>query len=239
MYCSNCGTFMSDGDKFCPNCGTSIDGQPSPAVVTDPEPAHAPRKKLSKKALIGILAGAAVIAALVIILIFVFSSRSGRTPESTVEDYFNTIIRKCDFEKGFEYAVPDQVKKRFLAENDLTEREYTSILQTSADQYRYYASKQMQSFQCKILYIEPMNRSEIQEADDWYHREYDTPYGYVEDGVTVSFAISYTDYDGDTESQRDSIAVLKITGDWYIALNSEYSPFDLLRFSRNVTSVDY
>ncbi len=30
-YCSNCGTEMQEGAKFCPACGTTANGQPNPA----------------------------------------------------------------------------------------------------------------------------------------------------------------------------------------------------------------
>jgi hypothetical protein len=243
MYCTNCGTQIDDDSLFCPNCGARqsapvppvTEEMPvppaaeTPAEAFDPEPA-APKKKLSKGALIGILAGAAAVILLVVLLIVLLGggSNGGSSPESTVTAYFESAI-SGDFEKTVSYSMPDDVRKALLQKSGMTESEYRSMIKRASQQYSMYlelypdGAAMKRSFRCKVLSVESVDREEIYEIDEWYHDKFGVPFGYVEDAAEVTFAVSYTDASGQTESQRDDVNVLKINGRWYIDLDSEYS----------------
>ena len=101
MFCSNCGTQLSEGTRFCPKCGTpqAAASQPQPqpqqapvyapyppnppvqqTTYPAPEPSASEKKPKNKKLpmIIGIAAGgAALLIALAVILAIVLSSGSG------------------------------------------------------------------------------------------------------------------------------------------------------------------
>lgn len=54
MYCSNCGSLLNQGARFCPSCGRALLGTPSPTtpIGVTPSQAHTRPKKLSTLKLI-------------------------------------------------------------------------------------------------------------------------------------------------------------------------------------------
>lgn len=241
MYCSKCGTQIDDDSLFCPNCGTRVEtsdapaSTPIPPVQADTPVSNAPKKKLSKGALIGIIAGAAAIVVLVVLLIVLLGggSKGGRSPEATVESYLKSAIGG-DFEKAADYGMPDVVLEAFLKENDITKSEYRERLKQAEQMYNLYLSMSEENaamkktFQCRILSTEQLDRDDLYDLDDDYHNEFNTPYGTIEDAVRVYFTISYTSPSGELQSQRDEVEVVKIGGRWYIDYDSEYSFIDLV-----------
>jgi len=213
MYCSNCGTFMSDGDKFCPNCGTSIDGQPSPAVVTDPEPAHAPRKKLSKKALIGILAGAAAVV-IAVVLILIFTLGGSNSPEGVLKKFVNAYATS-DLQGMLDCSIPDEVLEYTLQREGMTRSEFRRQLknaQSEIDSYRkeydYYPS----SYDITVVESHELSRDDLEDLNAYYNRNYKTGKYYISEAreVTIRLTSGY----GGTEE----VVVFKVNGKWYVSL---------------------
>ncbi|MBQ6332727.1 MAG: zinc-ribbon domain-containing protein [Clostridia bacterium] len=223
MYCSKCGTYMSDADKFCPNCGTSIDGQPSPAVVTDPKPAHAPRKKLSKKALIGILAGAgAVVIAVVLILIFTLGGSN--SPEGVFKKFFNAYAN-LDLQGMLDSSVPDEVLEYVLQDEGMSRSEFQRQLrnaQAEIDSYRKEYGEYYQRFRdITVVGSSALDRDDLEKLNAYYNRNFKTGKYYITEAREVSVRLNYG-YGFETEE----FVVFKVNGKWYVSLQDAPNVLD-------------
>lgn len=241
MFCTKCGTQIPDDTKFCPNCGTSLTPlsevpRPAPGAepVSDPPfaftvNAEKPAKKKTGL-LIGLIAGGVVLViGIVVLLTLLLGGKSGgRSPESVVTKYFESVI-DGDFETAVALSLPDKLLATRLEEEGMTRAEYKKQLKYATDSYLAYAkmdpdmAAMQKSFQCKILDIEQLERDDIFSIDENYNYEFDTPFGTVTDAVDVYFVVSYTYADDEPESDRDYITVVKIDGSWYIDYDSDYS----------------
>lgn len=117
MFCSNCGTALNNGERFCPECGTPV-AQPQQESAREPEPAEAeqpaftpepayapayspepapePAPKKSRKALwISLCCIAlAVIAAVVLLLVLQpWNKCAPKTPEQIVRTSFQQTMQ--------------------------------------------------------------------------------------------------------------------------------------------------
>ena len=72
MICRNCGKFVFDQDKFCPNCGTKM-AAPETKNAPPPESRHEPAHRLFIKATI------VVVLAFILLLLFIFIIDLGET----------------------------------------------------------------------------------------------------------------------------------------------------------------
>lgn len=78
MFCTKCGKNIEDTAAFCVHCGSKVEGQPAqPQYAPQQQPAgYAPPKKSNKGLIIGIIAGAAVVAIVLILVLVVFPGGS-------------------------------------------------------------------------------------------------------------------------------------------------------------------
>lgn len=114
-FCSNCGTKITDADKFCPECGHPNENPPPPAGAPEPEvshktPPHLPpgspdsvpaKKKLSGCAIAGIVGGSVLalfILLAVVIFVVVYSASSGAV-EATRNHL--TFLKNGDIESAY------------------------------------------------------------------------------------------------------------------------------------------
>ncbi len=214
MYCSKCGTYMSDADKFCPNCGTSVDGQPSPAVVSDPEPVRAARKKLSKKALIGILAGAAAVV-IAVVLILVFTLGGSNSPEGVIKKFVNAYAT-ADLQGMLDCSIPDEVLEYVLQDEGMSRSEFQRQLknaQSSIDSYRKEYGDYQRSYDITVVGSSALDRDDLEELNAYYNRNFKTGKYYITEAREVSVRLNYG-YGFETEE----IVVFKVNGKWYVSL---------------------
>ena len=98
-FCSNCGSPLPEGAKFCPGCGAACEAQqPAPAA---PEPPRPPRRK--SRLLPGILLGAAAVAVVCAVLVLTgalsfggagtVEGRGFSSPEAAAESYLEALRR--------------------------------------------------------------------------------------------------------------------------------------------------
>ncbi len=223
MYCSKCGTYMSDADKFCPNCGTSIDGQPSPAVVTDPEPAHAPRKKLSKKALIGILAGAAAVV-IAVVLILIFTLGGSNSPEGVLKKFFNAYAN-LDLQGMLDSSVPDEVLEYVLQDEGMSRSEFQRQLrnaQAEIDSYRKEYGEYYQLFRdITVVGSSALDRDDLENLNAYYNRNFKTGKYYITEAREVSVRLN----DG-YGFETAEFVVFKVNGKWYVSLQDAPNVLD-------------
>ena len=213
MYCSKCGTYMNDDDKFCPNCGTGADGQAPAAVVSGPKPVSAPRKKLSNKALIGILAVAAAVV-IAVVLILIFTLGGSNSPEGVLKKFVNAMANS-DLQGMLDCSVPDDVLAYVLQDEGMSRSEFQRQLkntQSEIDSYRkeygYYPS----SYDITVVKSHELSRDDLEDLNAYYNQNYKTGKYYISEAreVTIRLTSGY----GGTEE----VVVFKVNGKWYVSL---------------------
>lgn len=77
MYCKYCGNKINEGDRFCTKCGKSLKKQPADVRVNDTnageETMQEAQKRVSKPVLIAVVAGAVLLSAIVVFVVFLFT----------------------------------------------------------------------------------------------------------------------------------------------------------------------
>ena len=218
MYCSNCGTFMNDTDQFCPNCGAGVNGQ-SPAPVQDEQiPVRAPRKKLSRGALIGILAGAAaVVIAVVLILVFTLSGGSN-SPEGVIRKFVNALYT-YDLQGMIDTSIPDEVLNYVLQDEGMSRSEFQRQLNNAQKQINEYQSEigsgGRASFEITILRSQPLGRNDLEDLNDYYSKRFRTGKYYISEAQMLTIAAASPNYGSTTED----VVVFKVNGKWYVSLD--------------------
>lgn len=216
MYCSKCGTYMNDDDKFCPNCGTGADGQAPAAVVSGPKPVRAPRKKLSNKALIGILAGAAAVV-IAVVLILIFTLGGSNSPEGVINKFVKAYFNE-DLEGMLEASVPDEVLDYVLREEGMSRSEFQRQLknaQAEIDSYRKEYGQSQRVSGVTIVGSRALDRDDLEDLNSYYNRKYRTGKYYISEAQEVTVRLN--SYYGD--SGTEEIVVFKVNGKWYVSLD--------------------
>ena len=243
MYCKNCGKFMNDDDPFCPNCGAANSAQPvqpangqyasQPDDLGYDEPAPAPRKKLnlSKKAMIGIIAGAAAAVVLAIVLILVFSLGGSNSPEGVIKKYAKAI-QTHNISDMMDACVPDEVLSYQLKQNDMTKSAYKRALKEAQEEldeeYEDEDDDEM-NFTYKIDDSETLDKDDLKSLNEWYRSRYGTSKKYISEAKELTGRIRFDDDEDWEDAEEVYITVVKIDGKWYISLKSApYNPMNLV-----------
>lgn len=225
MYCSNCGSKIDDDSLFCPNCGTrtAASGAPvstpvPPVQAETPEPA-APKKKLSKGVLIGIIAGAAAVVAAVVLLVVLLGGRGGSSWEKVAEKALNADVN-VNVSDMLDTCMPDKVLDALLKENGMTKADYNSRVKAMQAEYDEYMQDESygeyrKSVKFEVTGGQPMDANEVEELNEYYNRHYNTPMDYISEGM-----IAHVAYSNEWVSGEDmEIRLVKIDGTWYISLD--------------------
>ena len=234
MYCKNCGKFMNDDDPFCPNCGTRNGAQsvqpangqyaPQPDDLGYDESAPAPRKKLnlSKKAMIGIIAGAAAAVVLAIVLILVFSLGGSNSPEGVVKKFVKAY-QNHNLSDMIDACIPDEVLSYQLKQNDMTKSEYKRALKEAQEEldeeYEDEDDDEM-NFTYKIDDSETLDKDDLKSLNDWYRSRYGTSKKYISEAKELTGRIRFDDDEDWEDADEVYLTVVKIDGKWYISLKS-------------------
>ena len=78
MFCIHCGKQLSENTRFCPYCGSAVEGSRSPSAGVPPQAQQKPAKKSGGRAVVLIAGIAAVAAVLAVVFVFVFGKADSR-----------------------------------------------------------------------------------------------------------------------------------------------------------------
>ena len=231
MYCNNCGTFLNDGDAFCPNCGAANRTQAAPnqnISRNKPEPVPARPSGLSKNAKIGIIVGAAAAVVLAIVLILVFALGGSNSDDrggsgSSGGSGFNSpkaVIKKLaeveqthNLQDMVDLCYPDEVLDSILKEYDITKSEYKRIIKEAQEEIDEDNSSS-EEYTVKVVDSETLDKDELEDLNDWYRDKYGTSRKYISEAQELT--VNAVDAYGDEE--EDYVTVVKIDGKWYLSL---------------------
>ncbi|MBP3412853.1 MAG: zinc ribbon domain-containing protein [Oscillospiraceae bacterium] len=178
MICKNCGTDNQDEVSFCTSCGEALEQEPEKK-----EEKPSKQSFFNKKTMYIISAGAA----LVLVLLLVFTLLFGNEAENTVDELYEAVV-SYDYDAVVSLlppAVVDSLKER-LAVGE-TEMEI------------------MDSKELSPVYI-----AEIDEA---YQKKFATNKGYIEDAAIVYIEAKWK---GEVLTRdRISVYMVQIGGEWY------------------------
>ncbi len=178
MICKNCGTDNQDEVSFCTSCGEALEQEPEKK-----EEKPSKWSFFNRKTMYIISAGAA----LVLVLLLVFTLLFGNEAENTVDELYEAVV-SYDYDAVVSLlppAVVDSLKER-LAVGE-TEMEI------------------MDSKELSPVYI-----AEIDEA---YQKKFATNKGYIEDAAIVYIEAKWK---GEVLTRdRISVYMVQIGGEWY------------------------
>lgn len=86
MFCTKCGKEIENSSEFCVHCGSKVETQTG-APQQQAQPQYAPAKKSNKGLIIGLIAGAAVIAIVLILVFVVFPGGSSDLLGTWYDEY--------------------------------------------------------------------------------------------------------------------------------------------------------
>ena len=229
MYCKNCGKPNNDGDQFCQYCGAPINEQDAPVAenLGFEAEAPAPRKKLSKKTLIGICAGAAAAVVLAVVLILVFSLGGSNSPEGVVQKYIKASQNR-NLEDMISACYPDDLLEKQLKKHDMTRSEYKRALKEAQEEYDDYSDEEDLKYSWKIIDSETLDKDDLKTLNERYRDEFDTSKRYISEARELTIEIKYTDEDGEEYEHEAELTVVKIDGKWYISLLNVYNPLNAI-----------
>ena len=193
MICKNCGTDNQDEVSFCTSCGEALEQEPEKK-----EEKPSKWSFFNRKTMYIISAGAA----LVLVLLLVFTLLFGNEAENTVDELYEAVV-SYDYDAVVSLlppAVVDSLKER-LAVGE-TEMEI------------------MDSKELSPVYI-----AEIDEA---YQKKFATNKGYIEDAAIVYIEAKWK---GEVLTRdRISVYMVQIGGEWYFdpLTTFEVFPFEEL-----------
>ena len=225
MYCKNCGKFMNDDDLFCPNCGAANSAQPAPQPddLGYDEPAPAPRKKLnlSKKAMIGIIAGAAAAVVLAVVLILVFTLGGSNSPEGVVRKFVKAY-QNYNLSDMIDALYPDEVLSAVLKDNDMTKSEYKRKIKEAQEEIDERMEdldedELPEKYTVKVVDSEALDKDDLKELNEWYKNQFGTSKKYISEARELTVCTKSEDEDWD-DADESEITVVKINGKWYISL---------------------
>ena len=256
LFCPNCGTRRSTDPASQPEPtpvqpGLKREFTPTPPVfptepaqpTVAPQPAEpmyapeqsaepaAPRKKLNRKVLIGILAGAVAVAVLVVLLIVLLGGKGGA--QNSWKDAYEKVMeaeKTYDLQTMIEVSMPDEVLDAVLNERGMSKSDFNSAMkaaqaqldvETSSAGYKEY----IDSFEYSITGNEPMSKEEVDELNDYYNDRFETGSNYISEGmvVTVHYKVGAYDYEGDEE-----LDFVKIGNKWYVSVRNIDLPTNMI-----------
>ncbi|CAM3385762.1 zinc-ribbon domain-containing protein [Marinicrinis lubricantis] len=206
MFCSNCGSQMSNDSAFCPNCGTKVTPSAIPQTTDTPnevEPSNtaqqppiappaaqapyaapspsSPVGKLSRNQLISIVAGAAVI--VIIAIIWLTGGKDQSSPEAAVKSFIEATD-DADAEAMLELFHPDS-----MPGGDATRKLAAAALQAQLEE------SEMDVTDYEIL--------DVEEDGDY---------------ASVTYRIEYEQF-GEKDEEEDTLELVKEDGKWYLDEN--------------------
>lgn len=202
-FCENCGSELKDTDKVCPNCGaaavektTKKDVKVEKNTATNAE-SNTPNN--TKK--IAIIAGIAVAAILVIILLISLLGSGYKTP---LNNYFKGIEKAKS--ETYLKAYPEFVREEM---EDTYDDEY---LEKRVETFeKEYGDKIKISY--KVLDKEKLDKDDLEDIQDELEDDYDEDDVKVSTGYEVAVKITVKGSD-DKESYYSSFYICKVNGKW-------------------------
>lgn len=212
-YCVNCGSEIN-GTAFCTKCGAKApeDVNPIPETpVTDPYNPYQPPVQKNNGKIIAI-AGAAV-AAIVVVVVAV-SLIAGRGYKSVVKQYMNAM-KKGNAKKIVSLMPKKMVKSIADDEYDGDKDEMIEDLDEELEEVISLAEDngaKMSKMTYKIIDSEDLTGKDLKNEIEEYEDEYGIKIKKAKE-VTVKATMPV---DGEKESTKLTIEVVKIGGSWYI-----------------------
>ena len=200
--CAACGAELAPGAAFCTSCGTA---------VAAPKAAKAPMQlKLSKKGILGIIAGAAG-ALLIGLIILLICLLSGNSEEDAIDLYFQASCY-ADVDAALE-CYPEEFMDALMEAQDMKKsdlkEELKDELEEAEDEYGDFVRYE----------FEIVDEDEIDEEDIEYYVEMIEEYYDVKLKVTAAkeVEIEYVIEFEDDEIEDEAVFVLvEVDGSWYI-----------------------
>lgn len=205
-FCGNCGTNIPEGSPFCPTCGA-----PAPA----PENQPAGGKKMDIKKLI--IAGVAVVVAVVLCIVLFTSCSSG--PEKVVDKALSAVYEDFDAEALID-CMHEDIIDEMCEQADMDKDEIVEKMQDMLDEMKDAAEDDEITVEWEITEVDDMKKSELKDIQELYEDEFDLE---VTDGKVVEVELTVYE-DGDEEDDSDmELEVVKIDGEWYPATTNPSS----------------
>ncbi len=144
-FCSNCGTQISEEEKFCPTCGNGISTTPAAAPITPAKP----KKNL-------VIAAVSVVSLLLIIILV--ASLAGGGYKTPIDNMKNGLQRGSwkTYTKAFPKEIVDTMEKSF---SWLDVKDGDELMKKAVDEYKDTYGKNF-----KISY-KVLNKKELSKDD--------------------------------------------------------------------------
>lgn len=205
-FCGNCGTNIPEGSPFCPTCGA-----PAPA----PENQPAGGKKMDIKKLI--IAGVAVVVAVVLCIVLFTSCSSG--PEKVVDDYLTAMFKEFNVEEAMETCLHEDVIEEAKDQAGDSYDMMIDALQEQFDDIEEAMEEEDGSIDWDIKEVDDMKKSKLEDYEEMYEDEFDLE---VTDGKIVEVEVVFSS-DDDEKEEDIELEVIKVDGDWYIASTDAFT----------------
>ena len=200
--CSACGAELAPGAAFCTNCGTA---------VVAPKAATAPLQfKLSKKGILGIIAGAvgAVLIGLIILLIGALSSNS---EEDAIDLYFQATCY-ADVDAAMD-CYPEEFMKALMEAQDMKKsdlkEELKDELEEAEDEYGDFVR-----YEFEIVDEEELDKDDLEYYVEMIEEYYDIKLDITAaKEVEIEFVIEFEDDEIEDEA---TFVLVEVDGSWYI-----------------------
>lgn len=222
MFCGNCGSQNPDGATNCAVCGAPLaTGKPAKKPGFD-------LKSMDRNKLIGLgVIAAVVVVAIILILVLALS---GRSAESTLEDYAKgvltldaekimKIIPKADIES---YADKEDISNSEAKEEIMEDLQ--KKLDDLEDSYKKVDPEDVGKVTVEIRDKSKMTGKEVREFNDRYDEDKDVEIE-IKEGMTVEIKLTVK-FDGDEYKYRvPGIRIVKIGSSWYVTEDDVYSTY--------------
>lgn len=217
MFCGKCGAQNEDGATFCKECG-------APLTADAPTPAQAPADQngqnvtvagnklpVNRNQLIGIVAVAAVV---LVVIIIIASLLGGGGSQGVAEKYVNAMY------KGDGKTVVNLMPKEFIEEmcdkRDIDKGEMIEdmndtlelMIDALDDEYDKW------SVSAKATKAKDLSDKKIEELEDRYENSLDVDMD-IQAAQEVTLEITVK-ADGDKETEKVKLTVIKVGGKWYM-----------------------
>jgi len=234
MYCGKCGSFNQDGMAFCQNCGSPLNGQPTPQQ--NPSPQQPPKKKKTGLIIGLCVAIAAVITGLVFLGIWFFGdngplgggesrgdsdrdSKSGFASAEAVPKAYVEAMTGGDADEVMA-LYPKKVLDACLEGEGLTKKEFRKELQDSIDDILDDFDDEFGhdwSVSAEDIEVDSVKKSALEELQELY----DSLDLEVTDAAEVSYTmvVNFKNEDGDKDTDDNGETrqtVVKIGGRWFL-----------------------
>lgn len=210
-FCENCGAELQDTDKTCPNCGAAVaeatkDVKNETVNTTNTEKtATAEKKPMDKKnmAIIGGIAGAAVLV-LIIILAIVFGGGNYKSP---INNFFNGMTKGNS--NTFLKALPKAIVKEEDLKDTYDKDAMKDIKETLEDKY----GKNVK-ITYKIKEKEKIDKDDIKDLSEEFQDEYGKSGTKITAGYELTLDVKIKGKDDHTKLDDVKMNVYKIGGKW-------------------------